>query len=363
MPVLMKPNRSMRIDATPVSTAPKNLKSLDRIPAATAPDKLRDLLDSQETTDSSSPAFARTQVNRFVDLDSESLRVDTSVPSVEIPIRSIKQRTGEIRLNGLVADETPKLRRFTPGQRSAIARQNASGIRGLVAKEVTMPERPLKNLDQALDALATNTLANDAASGPLTTDTTLRSTARRDGFGMLAIDQIGAHLEMQPVADQDAPTTVAHDLRQFLQSPPKKSAIQDPVETNRIQLRRPAVAATDSPKREPQAVTLPQLPPPIPRQDIMVANRQGAEAGDLPSPFRFDPNGRRPRDIDELLEASVSAGASQDQARAAKSDEKRGLFSVLFARAGQGTNNSTEPKAQPTKPSRRNRGLLGRILK
>lgn len=359
MPVLIKPSKPIRVDSHRTEfSVPQNAKAIGRKTTVPAGDQLRELLDLPDETTSEPGQVGRTQVNRFVDLTDPPRRSNSSVPSVELPSRQSSESSGAVRTNALVADTPPKLRRFTPAQRSAIARQHRDEIRGLVAKEVTMPARPFEGLDQAFDALKTNA---SSTTDPLPIDNeTLRSAARHDGFGMLALDQIGDHLTLQPANNSAEPSSaVAHDLRQFLQGPPPQPTLTDstpvrgPVESP-ITDTRPKSAEVKTPHAD-----IPLLPPPV-RRDVMVSNRSSATSKTMPSPFHFDPDGKQPKDVDELLE--TSSGTSNASDTGSLTSEKRGLFSVLFPRNNQG-GNSQSSESQSSSTQRRKRGILGRLLK
>ncbi|MEO1529646.1 MAG: hypothetical protein AAFX06_29855 [Planctomycetota bacterium] len=389
LPILVKPTKSMRIDARPQEyAAPRNLKTFEPAQALTTLGKpprsladasgrepnskiadaetdLRGLIAPAEETRSEINGVARTQINRFVDLSGEQPRRTRSVPSIEIPSRSPKQ-AGNIQMNGLVADAPPKLRRFTTTQRNAIARSRDQDVRDLVAKEVTMPARPLEDLDQALDALSSDqlTLTPPTTALPAIPNTPLRSTARRDGFGMLAIDQIGEHLELHRVNENSTTATAsgADDLRQFLQAPTQRPTmtLAEPTAPADGDTAIDFKTRERSPSQMPLAtVGLPQLPPPV-RQDRMVSDRRLAADNTLPSPFEFDPNGEQPKEVDELV-AGISDVTPAGKPHV-KTNEKRGLFSVLFPRPAQDTQKA-DNKPQTPEKKRRNRGILGRLLK
>ncbi|MEL6109497.1 MAG: hypothetical protein AAFU85_26100 [Planctomycetota bacterium] len=358
MPVLIKPSKSMRIDSQASEfSAPKNLKAVSKRAVAPKSDRLRELLDRSEQSTAEPGQIGRTQVNRFVDLTDPSRRSTSGVPSVEIPTRRSPEGSGAIRMNGLVADTPPRLRRFTPGQRTAIARHHRDEIRGLVAKEVTMPVRPLENLDQALDALSTDASAVEQSLP--TVDESLRSTARRDGFGMLALDQIGDHMTLRPANEPTASSpSVAQDLRQFLQGPPPpQPTLTESTPVSGPLASRPITVGAKPKRNSTSHADVPQLPPPV-RHGVTVSDRTPPAPDALPSPFHFDPDGQQPREVDELLEASKATPNNVGS----EPLEKRGLFSVLFPRNSQGTN--AKPSEPPTSQTqRRKRGILGRLLK
>ena len=165
-------------------------------------------IETQSGVQQTSGGMPRT--NHFFELrneeDAKTTASAQATPSTTrsalIPPRK-NYRLGQIQKNPLVVDVPPKLRQFDLQDRplvlpESVATDPANGI--LIARDQPLPEPVIEDLDEALDVLSTET--NDA--------TMVRGTARNSGFGMLAIDQIGGHLEPTPTnlsQNDEAPIT------------------------------------------------------------------------------------------------------------------------------------------------------------
>lgn len=165
-------------------------------------------IETQSGVQQTSGGMPRT--NHFFELRNEedaktkasAQATPSTTRSALIPPRK-NYRLGQIQKNPLVVDVPPKLRQFDLEDRplvlpESVATDPANGI--LIAREQPLPEPVIEDLDEALDVLSTET--ND--------ETMVRGTARNSGFGMLAIDQIGGHLEPTPTnlsQSDEAPIT------------------------------------------------------------------------------------------------------------------------------------------------------------
>lgn len=145
------------------------------------------------------------RTNHFVELNSDGV-IDTTrnysrIRSAAVPQRDAHRR-GAIQKNPLVVDSPPELRRFPVDERPLVL-PKVDAVDGiLVAREQPLPPQPVADLEAALDVLSTEPDADDA----------IRGTARSGGFGMLAIDQIGDHLDDQV---STAPSIQHAPLRRF----------------------------------------------------------------------------------------------------------------------------------------------------
>ena len=168
------------------------------------PSDLREFLEPEQSSQlvaaSHNSMPGKTRTNRFVELQTDPTTVTarklSQTPSAAIPSRS-RHRKGEIQRNPLVVNSPPKLARFPVEQRPLLLTDDgAHPEEPLVIKPQALPEREIESIDDAVEALS----LNDSLPKALTKDV-IRNSARSGGFGMLAIDQIGSHLD-KPTTEQ-----------------------------------------------------------------------------------------------------------------------------------------------------------------
>ncbi|WP_143543805.1 hypothetical protein [Rhodopirellula sp. MGV] len=142
-----------------------------------------------------------TRINRFVELhqyDHRPTQLRHSTPSFQVAQRTAtitpeESPTGVVRRNPMVVDAPPKLHQFhvDDNQLKIPVDPHHQPLAGaLVVRQPELPERTVDDIDEVVELLSEG---NDPTFDA-------RSTANANGFGMMAIDQIGSHLSVPPDA-------------------------------------------------------------------------------------------------------------------------------------------------------------------
>ncbi|QEG00524.1 hypothetical protein Mal15_45940 [Stieleria maiorica] len=294
-----------------------------------------------------------------------------SSPSPIAPARSaaVPQRTHALRTglqgNPLVADAPPQLRQFHvqppqyvtptrdsrfPSDGSLVISPPVSAGPPVSANSRATPPPPADDLDVALDALSVETSSAPAMIG----------TARGHGFGSLAIDQIGAHLDQSASADD---TMNYPPLRRFatdlVMPPPSQSLkLQQPHPLHppgTVGAFREQLGAIDASKLN--EALLPTLPSPtaakdqdLPHRDAIARSLQVLGQGPVSSPDR--PAGTPAMEVAMHNTPGKRAGAKRAEAQSG-GDDQNALRVDEWIAASAGHSNPSDPDQDPedSKPS------------
>ena len=335
---------------------------------------LRRLLEPDHST-SLNPLVRQTAVgvprtNQFVelqgDITTDKSRKVSNTRSAPIPQRK-RHRRGAIQKNPLVVDAPPKLRRFSVEERPLIVptidQENLSeGV--LVAREQPMPSQPVANLDQALEALSTQS-ANELA---------IRGAAQESGFGMLAIDQIGDHVGTSNSDDSEISYPPLERFATDLvlpqgQLPDSESGAMTNTFRNQlgsietsglIDLTVPPLPPPTQPSSSAASVSVSRATSDMAPRVARTSSRRTSQLGSiasqpkLPSPFRPNLDGQVALEVDELIAASAAQQKPATQLEPPKVAQKPSLtqrFSVWSKRLTSSRKESPSKSASSRLPN------------
>ena len=206
VPVLVKTNQPIRIEpeaAQPAIVVPPVKFEAQRDDADRPGIRVHLEPDGWATLNHRAASGGVPRVNRFVELTESAPMPATR--SAAVPQRATSS-VGEVRVNRLFVDAPPKLRRFDVEQNHMFPKADVGEVPSkdaLVPKNLQLPTRPVEDLDEAVDALAL---------GAVKQGEQVREVARDGGLGMLAIDQIGRHLELDELASRIAAENAAEKV-------------------------------------------------------------------------------------------------------------------------------------------------------
>ena len=343
---------------------------------------------------------ASTRINQFVetrvveDLESETkeaLKPYVSVPSATIPSRPTASRKssqlGTVQSNPLVVDSPPQLRRFNANEPMIPPSSIPSGLLEELESETGL--RLAQNPHPGSSSMHGFQEASDALS--IKNDTTVRTrkSARNSGFGMLAIDQIGQHLEDNNETETPSAILTGQRFpndRVALSPKPRNNS------TTNSQVAKEDSSASPESLREHllqstagdlQDEKLPRLPVPKPAQAESDIPKIGMRRDDepvyepLPSPYRPSQTDTRvPREVDELVQSARSNTQVGERAKQLELTDKPTLSKRLsdwangFRPKKPDTTRSLErqtqnPAARPANESRNSArgGLFNRLFR
>ncbi|MCS7467302.1 hypothetical protein NZK35_11670 [Stieleria sp. ICT_E10.1] len=297
-PKLIKTTSPIRVDPVPVDDGGGTSRFAELGDAELGDAGVVGITDKLSAARTVAPARSAAIVQRTRSPQTQSLRLDAG--------------RGERLTNPLVVDAPPKLRRFRVEDYPLVmptTDSQSAADEAVVDGQKVLPAQPVAELDAALDVLSVQTNPEPALLG----------TAINRGFGNLAIDQIGSHLEQpsSPGHTMDYPP-LGRFSTDLVLPPGQPLGLHTPGMTSSFREQFGAVdighLIEDTPEFVDDAV--PALPSPTrsPEADAIarplqvlgqgVTPQAGAAAMEVALKDRRDGDGRVALEVEELMAAS-----------------------------------------------------------